>query len=78
MKDVFYELIEETCQIDGRNRTSFGIAAYIKSTEGEVLLNAVHDLGFEKGRLVALVDQCNRLKLSVVHLYDVLEDFLSI
>ena len=41
------------------------------------VVTSVHDITSNKDSLARLVDDCNRLQLSTVHLHDVVEDFLS-
>ena len=38
---------------------------------------SVHDITSDKEKLSRLVEDCNKLELSSVHLYDVVEDFLA-
>ena len=56
----------------------YGIAVYSLSPSGkEELLSVRNGLTEDKGGLQNLVDLCNRLKLSPIHLDDVVEDFLT-
>lgn len=78
MIEVTYGITEEKYSIGSKTRISYGIAAY-SNTESDgtsTVVASVHDITDEKERLEELVDRCNRLKLSVIHLLDVVEDFL--
>ena len=79
MMSVTYALIEEKYNFAGNSRISYGIAAYCG---GEIdgsatIVKSVHDISSDKEGLSRLVKDCNDLKLSLVHLYDVVEDFLA-
>lgn len=74
---VTYEVTEEVYCSGDSNRTSCGIAAYT-SDEGIVSqAAAVHDITSDRQALAGLVEKCNRLQLSLVHLNDIVEDFLA-
>ena len=77
MINVSYSLVEEKYGIGGKTRISYGIAAYSNAeTDGTAtVVAAVHDITADKEKLAKLVENCNRLKLSTIHLYDVVEDF---
>ena len=40
------------------------------------IVASVHDITSDKDAIAALVDDCNRLELSTIHLLDVVEDFI--
>ena len=79
MITVTYGITEEKYTLGQQTRTSYGIAAYSNSeTDGTaVVIASVHDIREDKEKLSALVQTCNCLELSVVHLRDVIEDFLA-
>ncbi len=79
MIDVTYAVTEEKYTLRNESRISYGIAAYLDADpNGTVTIVAsVHDITPNKEKLSKLVDDCNRLKLSTVHLSDIVEDFLS-
>ncbi len=56
-----------------RERESYGIGVY----RGNSRLHAIKDITIDKERLKALIDLCNREKLSFCHLYEVVDDFLG-
>ena len=79
MIKVIYGIIEERYTLGNESRVSYGISAYSDANENgtATIVSSVHDITSNKESLVRLVDDCNRLKLSTVHLHDVVEDFLS-
>ena len=76
---ITYGITEEKYSLKSIDRTSYGIAAYADTETCKTagVLTSVHDITSNKKALTALVDNCNRLELSSVHLKDVVEDFLS-
>ena len=78
MTNVTYEILEEPCFSEGMAYTSYGIAAYARSDLGEApaLIALVKDITPDGKALLELVKKCNLLKLSPLHLKDVVEDFL--
>lgn len=79
MTNITYGITEEIYVAGNSRRTSYGIAVYDNAEEDgtATILEAVHDITSDKQSLSELVDLCNRLELSTIHLYDVIEDFLS-
>lgn len=78
MRNVIYGLLEEKYTQGNECRISYGIAAYSCAEEDgtATIVASAHDITPNKENITKLVDDCNRLKLSVVHLPDVVEDFL--
>lgn len=78
MRCVTFGVIEEIHCINGDMRRSYGIAAYADTAlDGTATIVAsVHDVACDRQRLAAFVSQCNLLGLSLMHLNDVVEDFL--
>ena len=76
---ISYGISEEIYSLGKNSRTSYGIAAYadIDGDGTATIVASVHDITSDKSRLTELVHQCNRLGLSLIHLDDVIEDFLS-
>ena len=73
---TIYRVVEKTHHLEHDKR--YGIAVYSLSPSGkEELLSVRNGLTEDKGGLQNLVDLCNRLKLSPIHLDDVVEDFLT-
>lgn len=79
MKSVTYGILEERHTLSGISRISYGIAAYANAQEDgtATVLASIGDITSDKQKLEELVFYCNRLKLSVIHLSDVVEDFLG-
>lgn len=63
-----YQLICNSLTIDGVTLPSYGIAC------GEF---KVPHISLDRGKLTALIDKCNQFGLHIVHLMDVIEDFLE-
>ncbi len=79
MMNVTYAVAEEKYALGEEKRISYGIVAYANAeqTGTATIVASVRDITSDKNRLKKLVDDCNRLELSTVHLLDVVEDFLS-
>lgn len=79
MSKVTYGVTEESYSLGGECRTFYGIAAYAVSDDDKTatIILSVHDICAEKQKLTDLVEKCNCLKLSVIHLEDVIDDFLA-
>ena len=79
MLNVTYGVTEEIYSLGHSFRTSYGIAAYAASAEDgtATIVASVHDITADKQALSELVDLCNHLELSTIHLNDVVEDFLA-
>ena len=76
---VTYGLTEEIYNLGDSARTSYGIAAYADadSDGSATILASVHDITSDKSEMEKLVHLCNTLGLSVLHLRDIVEDFLA-
>ena len=79
MMNVTYAVAEEKYALGEEKRISYGIVAYANAEQDgtATIVASVRDITSDKKRLKKLVDDCNRLELSTVHLHDVVEDFLS-
>ena len=79
MTSVTYGLVEEHYCLNGGKRTSYGIAAYSNAEEDGTLtvVASVHDVTSVRSDLVELIEKCNDLELSLVHLEDAIDDFLA-
>lgn len=79
MMNVTYGVIEEIYSLGNVSRISYGIAAYAAPAEDGIatIVASAHDVSANKQALAELVSLCNRLKLSTIHLNDVVEDFLA-
>lgn len=78
MNNVTYGVVEEHHNLNGHKRISYGIAVYADADiDGTVTVIAtVNDITSDKQKLEELVQKCNCLELSLIHLNDVIEDFL--
>lgn len=79
MITVTYGITEEKYTLGQQTRISYGIAAYSNSeTDGTAtIIASVQDISEDREKLSRLVQTCNCLELSVIHLRDVIEDFLG-
>ncbi len=79
MINVTYGIVEEKYTLGNESRVSYGISAYSDANEDgtATIVASVHDITSNKEGLARLVEDCNRLNLSTVHLRDVVEDFLT-
>lgn len=79
MMKLTYAVTEERYALGNESRTSYGIVAYANAEQNgtTTIVTSIRDITSDKNRLKKLVDDCNRLELSTVHLPDVVEDFLS-
>ena len=79
MREGNYGLVEERYFFGNTtDRISYGIVFYEKTGPDEPteILLSVHDICGDRDRVSEFVDTCNRLKLSPLHLSDVIGDFL--
>ena len=78
MKNITYAVSEERYTFGDEVRTSYGIVAYSNADQdgSKTIVASVRDVTSDKTSLTKLVNDCNRLELSTVHLNDVVEDFL--
>ncbi len=79
MNTYVYGIIHETYCYDSIERVSYGIVCYENAQiDGIVSVAAtIHDITSDYDSLNRLVELCNRLSLSPLHLHDVVEDYLS-
>ena len=78
MKNITYSVSEERYTFGDEMRTSYGIVAYSNADQdgSKTIVASVRDVTSDKAGLSQLVNDCNNLELSIVHLNDVVEDFL--
>lgn len=79
MMNITYGLTEETYILGSNVRTAYGIVAYADAENDDMatIIASVNNITTNKDTLYELVSLCNRLKLSAIHLDDVVEDFLA-
>lgn len=80
MTGIRYDIIEETHPHGREARISYGIAAYSDAeTDGTAaVLAVVRDICSSRQRIADLVRLCNGGQLSVIHLPEIVEDFLAL
>lgn len=78
MKNITYAVSEEKYTFGEEERISYGIVAYSNADQdgSKTIVASVRDITIDKDSLTELVNDCNRLGLSTVHLNDVVDDFL--
>lgn len=79
MKHITYALSEEIYRLGNDKRVAYGIVAYANAElDGTAtVISSVRDISSDRQAITGLIDQCNRLQLSPVHLQDIVEDFLA-
>ena len=76
MNTAFYGLLKSEVLSGQKARTSYGIALCQADAGVLIILRSVTDLTTDRERALALIERCNRLALSPIHLDDIIEDFL--
>ncbi len=76
---ITYGITEEIYSLGGMTRVAYGIAVYTDAEQDGTasILLSVPDITSDRDKLWELIQKCNRLALSPVHLYDVIDDFLA-
>ena len=70
---IIYQMREDTfCNENNNFYIGYGIDVF-----GEKKSFAIKDITTNKEALKSLIEKCNRLELSEIHIYDVIEDFLN-
>ncbi len=79
MISITYGTTEEIYSLNGASRTSYGIAAYSNAeVDGTAtIIASLMDITSDREKVDKLVALCNQMELSVIHLYDVVEDILD-
>ena len=77
MNTTFYGLLTSELSSGQTARTSYGIALCQTDAGVPIIIRSVADLTADRERAAALVNRCNRLALSPIHLDDIIEDFLA-
>ena len=79
MNTVTYGIVQELYAVETEHRISYGIAAYANMSEDgtATIVASVRDISSDKHQVEELVNLCNHLQLSLLHLDDVIEDFQS-
>ena len=76
---ITYGVSEEVYVIGESRRVAYGIAAYAdaETDQTSTIVASVNDISSDREAVEKLVELCNSLELDVVHLNDVVEDFLG-
>lgn len=79
MKNITYGIIDEVYSVEADSRVAYGIAAYVNADGNSTatIVASVHDITTDRNSLEDLVLKCNRLELSLIHMNDAIEDFLT-
>ena len=75
MNNIKYTIVENPTPLDAPYSIAYGIAAY-STTSPETIITYISDITSDKNSLEDLVNLFNKKKLSIIHLNDVIEDFL--
>lgn len=70
-----YSICEGEYVLEGQTYVGFGIL--ITSATANEIIAKIEDITTSKYELCTLVQLCNDLSLDPIHIYDVVEDFLS-
>lgn len=71
-----YIVVRETYTDKTCSRTTYGIAAVQKNDGCLSVIQSISDICPEFAAVQQLVQRCNELELELIHLQDVVEDFL--
>jgi len=74
---VRYAVITERYGHVNGSRDCYGLAAYADGNCEESPVAVIHDITTDQQALVHLAETCNRLQLSILHIRDIVEDFLA-
>ena len=75
---ITYGLAEEKYSIGNKTRTSYGIVAYADADNNDTvtIIASIHDITSDKSKLIKLIELCNSENLSLIHLEDIIEDYI--
>lgn len=75
---VKYIMTKSICFDCAEGRIGYGIAALIRERGVETVVEEYRDISPDFEKVKAFVKLCNRERLSLIHLADVTEDFVSV
>ena len=77
--NITYGLVEEKYFVGVDVRVSYGVAAFADAdVDGSAtIVFSIHDISSDRENLIKLISSCNRMKLSIHHFNDIIEDFLA-
>ncbi len=70
-----YRLFEGDYILEGQNYMGYGISVVDKEQKKEIM--RIEDITLSKAELIELIEKCNKLCLSPMHIYDVVYDFIE-
>ncbi len=75
-----YGVLKQEYELGGICRISYGIVVYDNSAEDDsaVIIDTIADVSEDYAKISELVGLCNENELSVLHIRDVIEDFLCV
>ena len=79
MNKITYGVSEETYSLNNQTRTAYGIVIYSNAEEDgtATIVGSIRDVTPNKEKMERLVSACNKLELSPIHIYDVIDDFIG-
>ena len=79
MASITYGVAEEKYECGKENRVSYGIVAYADSDRDGTasIVASARDISADKQVVELLAEKCNRMEVSLVHFFDVIEDFMG-
>lgn len=74
-----YGIVKEIYSVENMSRISYGIVAFadFESEGTNTVVASFHDVSSDRESLEKLINLCNRMRLSIIHLNDVVYDYLS-
>ncbi len=72
-----YILLTDEIPVGSATREGYGIALIEGSNRGFSIRGFVSDISTDKAEVLELIARFNRLKLSPVHFFEAVEDFLN-
>ena len=72
-----YCVVESTYRLDDKSYTAYGIACVTSEDDSIIVLATYDDLSTDLAKVSHLVKLCNELKLDIIHLPDVVDDFIA-
>jgi len=75
--DYYYIMLQQKYGEGALRKTEYGIAAVTESDDCMIVLRLFTALTTDKSRIQKLVNLCNQLNLDLIHIEEVIEDFLT-
>lgn len=75
---VKYIMTKNTYSDNETERVGYGIAAVKKERGNQTVVQVYNDMSAEYEKVKGLVRLCNKGRLSLIHLPDVVEDFITV